>query len=98
MANLDISSKLGHEKQEITIAKGKTYEVNCGAITLLKVQECYKKDEVLKGLELLLGKKAVEDMEKMNLTAKEMQTVIIAASAQANEMSFEEMEERFRKQ
>ena len=24
MANLDISSKLGHEKQEITIAEGKT--------------------------------------------------------------------------
>lgn len=96
MANLDISSKLGHEKQEITIAPGKTYEVNCGAITLLKVQECYKKDEVLKGIELLLGKKAVEDMEKMNLNAKEMETVIIAATAQANEVSFEEMEKRFR--
>lgn len=95
MANLDISSKLGHEKQEITIAEGKTYEVNCGAIAFLKVQEQFEKGEVLKAIELLLGKKAVEDIEKMKLTIKEMQIIIIAAAAQANETSYEEMEKRF---
>lgn len=95
MANLDISSKLGHEKQEITIAEGKTYEVNCGAITFLKVQEHFEKGEILKAIELLLGKKAVEDIEKMKLTIKEMQIIIIAAAAQANETSYEEMEKRF---
>lgn len=95
MANLDISSKLGHEKQEITIAKGKTYEVNCGAITFLKVQEHFKKGDVLKAIELLLNKKAVEDIEKMKLTIKEMQIIIIAAAAQASETSYEEMEKRF---
>ena len=95
MANLDISSKLGHEKQEITIAEGKTYEVNCGAITFLKVQECFKKDDLLKAIELLLGKKALEDMEKMKVTVSELQTIIVAAAAQANEVPFEEMEKRF---
>lgn len=98
MANLDISSKLGHEKQEITIAEGKTYEVNCGAITFLKVQERFEKGEVLKAIELLLGSKAIEDIEKMKLTIKEMQIIIIAAAAQANETSYEEMEKRFQKQ
>lgn len=95
MANLDISSKLGHEKQEITIAEGKIYEVNCGAITFLKAQELFEKGEALKAIELLLGKKAVEDIEKMKLTIKEIQIIIIAAAAQASETSYEEMEKRF---
>lgn len=95
MANLDISSKLGHEKQEITIAEGKTYEVNCGAISMLKTEECFKKGEILKAIELLLGKKAIKDIETMNLTVKEMQVIIIAAAAQVNEISYEEMEKRF---
>lgn len=95
MANLDISSKLGHEKQEITIAEGKTYEVDCQAVTFFKVQECFTKGEILKAIELLLGKKAVGDIEKMKLTVKEMKIIIIAAAAQVNEVSYEEMEKRF---
>lgn len=95
MANLDISAKLGHEKQEITIAEGKTYEVNCGAITMLKAQEFFKKGEILKAIEVLLGKKAVKDIENMNLTVKEMKIIIIASTAQINEISYEEMEKRF---
>lgn len=95
MANLDISSKLGHEKQEITIAEGKTYEVNCGAIAMLKTEELFNKGEILKAIETLLGKKAIKDIEDMNLTLKEMQVIIIAAAAQVNEISYEEMEKRF---
>ncbi len=95
MANLDISSKLSHEKQTLTIAPGKTYEVNCGAITMLKAQDLFVKGKVIEAIELLLGKQAVKDIEKMNLTVKEMQTVIIAAAAQINEISYEEMEKRF---
>ncbi len=95
MANLDISAKLGHEKQEITIAEGKTYEVNCGAITMLKAQEFFEKGEILKAIEVLLGKKAVKDIEDMNLTVKEMKIIIIASTAQINEISYEEMEKRF---
>ena len=65
MANLDISSKLGHEKQEITIAEGKTYEVDCSAETMLKAQDIFKKDDSLEGLfmaiKLLIGAKAEKD-------------------------------------
>ena len=42
--NLNITDKLGIEKQEITIAEGKTYTVNCGAKTMIKAQEICKKD------------------------------------------------------
>lgn len=95
MANLNISSKLGHEKQEITIAEGKTYEVDCSAITMIKVEDLFRKGEVLKALEALLGKKIIKDIEEMKLTLKEMKIIIIAASAQVNEVSYEEMEKRF---
>ncbi len=95
MANLDISSKLGHEKQEITIAPGKTYEVDCSAITMLKTEDYFKKGEVLKAIEMLLGKKILKDIEEMKMTIKEMKIIIIAAAAQVNEVSYEEMEKRF---
>lgn len=99
MANLDISSKLGHEKQEITIAEGKTYEVDCSAETMLKAQDIFKKDDSLEGLftaiKLLLGTKAEKDIRAMKLTVNGLKTVIIAIMAQVNEVSYEEMEKRF---
>lgn len=95
MANLDISSKLGHEKQEITIAPGKTYEVDCGAMTMLKTEDLFKKGKILEAIETLLGKEILKDIEKMKLTVKEMRIIIIAAAAQVNEVSYEEMEKRF---
>lgn len=99
MANLDISSKLGHEKQEITIAEGKTYEVDCSAETMLKAQDIFKKDDSLEGLftaiKLLIGAKAEKDIRAMKLTVKGLKTVIIAIMAQVNEVSYEEMEKRF---
>ena len=99
MANLDISSKLGHEKQEITIAEGKTYEVDCSAETMLKAQDIFKKDDSLEGLftaiKLLLGAKAEKDIRAMKLTVNGLKTVIIAIMAQVNEVSYEEMEKRF---
>ena len=99
MANLDISSKLGHEKQEITIAEGKTYEVDCSAETMLKAQDIFKKDDSLEGLftaiKLLLGAKAEKDIRAIKLTVNGLKTVIIAIMAQVNEVSNEEMEKRF---
>ena len=99
MANLDISSKLGHEKQEITIAEGKTYEVDCSAETMLKAQDIFKKDDSLEGLftaiKLLLGAKAEKDIRAMKLTVNGLKTVIIAIMAQVNEITYEEMEKRF---
>ena len=99
MANLDISSKLGHEKQEITIAEGKTYEIDCSAETMLKAQDIFKKDDSLEGLftaiKLLLGAKAEKDIRAMKLTVNGLKTVIIAIMAQVNEVSYEEMEKRF---
>lgn len=99
MANIDISSKLSHEPQTITIAEGKTYEVDCGAETMLKAQDIFKKDDSLEGLftaiKLLIGQKAEKDIREMKLTVNGLKTVIIAIMAQVNEISYEEMEKRF---
>lgn len=99
--NLNITDKLGIEKQEITIAKGKTYEVNCGAKTMIKAQEIFKKDSSFEAMfdviELLLGKKARKDIYDMDLTVKQLQKVITAIMAQINEVSYEEMEQRFQR-
>lgn len=102
MANLDISSKLSKETQEITIAPGQTYEVDCGAETMLKAQDLFNKDNSLEGLfeaiKLLLGKKALDDIKKMKVTVKDLRTILIAIMAQVNEVSYEEMEKRFQQQ
>ena len=97
MANLDISSKLGHEKQEITIAEGTKHEVNCGATNFFKVQEYFSANKIMNALELLLGTNAVKEIEEMELSVKEMEVIIIAAAAQVNEVTYETMEKRFRK-
>lgn len=99
MANIDISSKLSHEPQTITIAEGKTYEVDCGAETMLKVQDLFKKDDSLDGLfkaiELLLGKEALEEIKGMKVKVADLKVIIIAIMAQVNEITYEEMEKRF---
>lgn len=97
--NLNITDKLGIEKQEITIAEGKTYIVDCAAKTMLKAQEIFRKDSSLEGMfsviELLLGKKAKKEIDEMNLTVKQLKIVSLAIMAQVNEVSYEEMEQRF---
>lgn len=99
MANIDISSKLSHEPQTITIAEGKTYEVDCGAETMLKAQDLFKKDDSLDGLfkavELLLGEEALEEIKGMKVKVTDLKVIIIAIMAQVNEITYEEMEKRF---
>lgn len=101
MSNLNIIDKLGIEKQEITIADGKTYEVDCAAKTMIKAQEIFKKDSSYEGMfeviGLLLGIKAKKEIDAMNLTAKQLRIVVLAIMAQVNEVSYEEMERRFQK-
>ena len=99
MANIDISSKLSHEPQTITIAEGKTYEVDFGAETMLKAKDLFKKDDSLDGLfkaiELLLGKEALEEIKGMKVKVADLKVIIIAIMAQVNEITYEEMEKRF---
>lgn len=97
--DLNIINKLNVEEKTITIAEGKTYTVECGAKTMIKAQEIFKKDNSFEAMfqviELLLGKKAKKEIEEMNFTIKQIQVLITAIMAQVNEVPYEEMEERF---
>lgn len=99
MSNLDISSKLGIKKQEITIAEGKTYEVDCSAESMIKAQDIFTKndsvDSLFSVIELLLGKEAEKEIRKMKVTVNQLKVIIIAIMAQVNEVTYEEMETRF---
>lgn len=97
--DLNIIDKLNVEEKTITIAEGKTYTVECGAKTMIKAQEIFKKDNSFEAMfqviELLLGKKAKKEIEEMNFTIKQIQVLITAIMSQVNEVPYEEMEERF---
>ena len=100
MANIDISSKLGKEKQTIKIAEGKVFEVDTSADNYLVVQEKIANENFsirsrYEMIELLMGKEALEEIKNMKLTVNGLKSVIIALSAIVSEVSYEEMEKRF---
>lgn len=100
MAEIDISSKLGGEKQYIRVSEDKKYEVDCSAQTMMKAQKMFKKDVditvLFEIIDLFLGKTAGKELRGAKLKVKEVQTVILAIMAQVQELSYEEMEKRFR--
>ena len=100
MAVIDISSKLGKEKQTIKLAEGKVFEVDSSADTYLRVQEKFNDkefsiDNMYEMIELLMGKDALKEIKDMKLTINGLKQIIIAISAIVNEVDFEEMEKRF---
>lgn len=102
MADINISDRLSQEKQTITLKEGVTFEVDCSAETMIKAQEKFKKGVDLNTMFeiidlLLVEENALETIKSMKLTAKGIETVILAVMAQVQEISFEEMEKRFRK-
>lgn len=100
MAQIDISSKLGKEKQTIKIAEGKVFEVDNSADTYLIVQEKLKNQDfsiasMYEMIEVLMGEEALKEIKDMKLTIDGLTAVVIAISAIVNEVPYEEMEKRF---
>ena len=100
MANIDISSKLGKEKQTIKLADGKVFEVDTSADTYLIVQEKIGKEDfsissMYEMIEILMGKEALQEIKDMKLTVNGLKEVVVAISAIVSEVDFEEMEKRF---
>lgn len=101
MSVIDISSKLGKEKQTIKVAEGKVFEVDNSADTYLIVQEKLKNQDfsissMYEMIEVLMGKEALKEIKEMKLTIDGLTAVVIAISAIVNEVEYEEMEKRFR--
>ena len=100
MAQIDISSKLGKEKQTIKLAEDKVFEVDTSADKYLLVQEKIKDKEfsietMYEMIESLMGKDALETVKAMKPTIPGLRAIIVVLSAIVNEVSYEEMEKRF---
>jgi predicted thioredoxin/glutaredoxin len=100
---IDISAKLTNERPKIKISEDKIYEIDDRKNTILKMYQMFRDgdvndiemmDEVIK---MLLGEKAAKEIDEMNLSIKNYQTIVIAIMASIQEITFEEAEELFRK-
>lgn len=100
---IDISAKLTNERPKIKISEDKIYEIDDRKNTILKMYQMFRDgdvndiemmDEVIK---MLLGEKAAKEIDEMNLSIKNYQTIVIAIMAAIQEITFEEAEELFRK-
>lgn len=99
---MDLSSKLKKEKPTLKLAEGVEFEVDNSADTYLLVQDKIKDkdfsiDVMYEMIEILMGKDALDKIKEMKLTIKGLTSVVIGMSAAVNEISYEEMEERFPK-
>lgn len=101
---IDISAKLTNERPKIKIAEGKVYEIDDRKNTILKMYQMFRDgdvndiemmDEVIK---MLLGEKAAKEIDEMNLSIKNYQTIVIAIMAAIQEITFEEAEKLFRQE
>lgn len=99
--HIDISAKITLEKPTVAFC-GKTYEVNNGKNNMLLLQQYMDEeghgdvDRLSRTIEMLLGKKAMEEVDKLDLPLDELKTVYLAVMAAAMGEDYEETEARFR--
>lgn len=82
---IDITDKLDFDSNPKIQIKGKEYEVNADAETVLIIMGLFDEDggmtpsSVKKMYELVFTEKAREDIAKLNLKFKDFQTLVMAA-------------------
>lgn len=100
--NIDLSNKLSNERPTIIIG-GNTYTVNDEKTNVLLMNEELKKGEsasevIDKTISLLLGKKALKEIDEMGLGLSQYTIIFYGLIACVNDISIEEAQERFRQQ
>lgn len=101
MSMIDISTKLTNDKPKIKISEDKVYTVNNSKNAVLIVNQKMSKanknefELIDEALEILLGKEAVKDIEKMDISVSNYKTIFIAVMAAVSGESYEETEARF---
>ena len=100
---IDISQKLeAEEEAKIKIDAEHEFNVDCGAETMLLAEQKFREAKTINDyfeiIKTFLGEEATKIIRGKNLSVKKLNMVVIAIMAQANELSYEEMEKRFREQ
>lgn len=100
---IDISAKLTNERPKLKLSEDKVYEIDDRKNTILEMYQKMQEgnindlellDEVIG---LLLGEKAAKEIDEMNLSIKDYQTIVIAIMAAIQEIEYEQAEAMFRK-
>lgn len=97
--HIDISARITCERPTVAFC-GKAYEVNNGKNNMLLLQEYMDEehgdvDRLSHTLEMLLGKRAMEELDRLDLPLDELKTVYVAVMAAAMGEDMEEAEARF---
>lgn len=95
---INISDKLSLEKPVIQVGD-KTYEVNDSLETVLKFEEQYGDGDIhgmLECMKTALGSKAYTEMKMEKMSFKNVQVWFFAVMAAMQDMTYEEVESRFR--
>ena len=95
---INISDKLSYDKPCIQVGD-KTYRVNDSLETVLKFEEVYGDGDthsMLECMKLAIGAEAYAEMEFEKLSFKNIQVWFLAIMAAMQDMTYEEVESRFR--
>lgn len=101
---IDISAHLTNKRPVIKLSEDKVYEVNDRKSAIIILNQKMKSadlndvEEVDSILAVLLGKKAVEEINEMDPSFADYQTILVAAMAAVMGEDFETAQARFREQ
>lgn len=99
---IDISAKLTNERPKLKLAEDKVYEIDDRKNTILKLDQKMQNaniedvkfiDEMIA---ILLGEKAAKEIDGMNLSISNYQSIMIAIMAAITGEEYEVAEKRFR--
>lgn len=96
---INISDKLSLDKPVIQVGD-KTYTVNDSLETVMKFEEQYSGGDIsgmLECMKIALGETAYSEMDFEKLSFKNIQVWFFAVMAAMQDMTYEEIEARFRK-
>lgn len=99
---VDISAKLTNEKPKLKLAEDKIYEIDDRKNTVLLVNQKMQRaniddiDFIDDMIETLLGKNAAKEIDEMDLSISNYQSIMIAIMAAITGEEYEAAEARFR--
>lgn len=100
---IDISGKLTNERPKLKLGEGKEFEIDDRKNTILMMNQKLSEsdlddlNQIDEVLEIVLGKEAVEEINKMNLSFANYQTIFIATMAGAMGEDYDVVDARFQK-
>lgn len=99
---INISAKLTNERPKLKLAEDKIYEIDDRKNTILKMNQKMQNADIEdvefidEMIGMLLGEKAAKEIDEMNLSIANYQTIMIAIIASITGEDYEVAEKRFR--